>query len=182
MKKPLNALGDDLIRAIDVKALHKRLSNDNRCIKEIAKAAGISYTTFYLAYSRGSATIRTINKIRLAVNPRMNFFTISPEDIQPDHIKKLDAYMKTDFCESASGNELSDESNFDYEKEVQFYKALSDDFEKLCDKYSVFEVLSMASDIQSQILMYMRDSGFNLLELYDEAVKDIPHYEGKEEE
>ena len=150
---------DDVIRVIDKDALDKRIKKDGRSIPEIAKAAGISYETIYAMLRRGTATHRSINKLRLALNPRMFYQTLSPDSLQ---------YKNTD---KPSNN------NTEFKEMVKYTKALSKDFEMLCKKYSTLDVLSLAIDIQFQILSHLVDCDFDLLELHDEALQDIPSIE-----
>lgn len=158
----MNSLAyDNTIRVIDSKALERRIRKDGRSMIKIADAAGISVETLRLMMKRGTATNWTINNVRMALNPRMHYSTISPESLQ---------------CKQ--GESVKSINNSEWQHQIAYCKALSKDFEDLCNKYSVVDVLDIANQVQMDIMRYLKDCGFDLLEIHDETLKNIPKIEG----
>lgn len=147
---------------IDTHALRVRLAIDGRTHGLIAKDAKLPVGIIDDVLASGKAEKDVIEKIRLAVRPNMRFGTICPADLQ----------------ENDKGTEknhitILNKSTKEYIKRTI---ELSQKIQALCNEYSVMEVFTMIEEWKDHILYFLESSGFNLLELLDESMADVPEY------
>lgn len=149
---------------VDTHALRVRLAIDGRTIGLIARDANLPIETIKNVLETGKADKNVIEKIRLAVKPKMYFSTICPKSLQAknESISREESWL---------GNK---EFYNDVKRNLEIQKRISD----ICKEYSTIEVFDTISEWQSHILNYVSESGFNLLELLDESMDDLaPGYE-----
>ena len=152
------------VRIIDTIALRRRIGQDGRSQYAIASAAGISVPTLTNMLIRGTASRRVIDAVRLALRPQMHLQTISPDNMQEwwsDENETEQERIARTSKQILAVNGIND---------LKYYKELSDDFDALCKKYSVIDVLETANDYQIEILNYLSACDFDLSELNDEAL------------
>ena len=154
-------------RVIDREALSERIMKDGRLLKTIADTAGVSYRELKNMLTEGTGYPRSIEKVRKVLRPKMRFSTISPDELQPGYVAKDNA-----LTEQIPKHQESIISLFgdDIKRDIE----LSDKLVALCKEYSFMSVIRAVYEFQDNILDYLDDTGFDLLELIDESLKRYP--------
>ena len=154
-------------RVIDREALSERIMKDGRLLKTIADTAGVSYRELKNMLTEGTGYPRSIEKVRKVLRPKMRFSTISPDELQPGYVAKDNA-----LTEQVPKHQEAIISLFgdDIKREIE----LSDKLMALYKEYSFMSVIRAVYEFQDNILDYLDDTGFDLLELFDESLKRYP--------
>lgn len=153
---------------VDTHALRVRLAVDGRTMGIIAKDAKLPPETIKDVLSSGKAEKDVIDKIRLALRPRMFFSTICPPELQ-----------EADKPGTSINGITPEQAKNLIRKDGDYIKRtieLSKKIEALCKEYSTMEVFDTINEMQFHILAYVEQSGFNLLELLDESMSGVPEF------
>lgn len=143
---------------IDTHALKVRLAIDGRTHGLIARDAKLPVGIIDDVLNAGKAEKDVIEKIRLAIKPSMRFGTICPPAMQKNE-------------KDPRINLLRDP---ELKKEIKRTLELERKLVALCDEYTAIDVFSMIQEWVSNILLFLTESGFDLMELVDEAAESNP--------